>query len=137
MRRVFICLFAVAVILLGSVAVASARPVVDFGTQKVGACQTGTSGLRGCTVRRIWFSNHTDTVVRFVAIELDGGSFHLTDNPFSDSTCSEWFYIPAHGVCNVKVIGDAQQVGPNSGLLSLLGRDQTLRKARLLITGVN
>jgi hypothetical protein len=37
---------------------------------------------------------------------------------------------------NVKV-GDAQQVGPNSGLLSLLGRDQTLRKARLLITGVN
>jgi hypothetical protein len=32
---------------------------------------------------------------------------------------------------------DAQQVGPNSGLLSLLGRDQTLRTARLLITGVN
>ena len=139
MRRILIYVAVGAVILFASAAVAEARPVVNFGTHTVGACDYVTSGggtnLKGCTIRRVWFSNHTDKKVTFDDVELNGTGFLFTPDPFTDSTCIEWFYIPANGACFVKVVGGAAHVGGNHARLTIKNHRQTLRLARLVITG--
>jgi hypothetical protein len=133
MRHVVVVLAAAAVLVLGAAGVAQARPVVSFGTVAAGACNLGTQ--HGCVVRPVWFSNHTDSAVTFTQISTDGVHFALAKSDTRPARCEAHFRIPAHGVCEVLVIGGADHTGPNQGILALGNGGTPVRQARLVITG--
>lgn len=133
MRRVFTCLTTAAVLLLCTAVTAEARPVVNFGSIAVGACNLGTD--QGCTVRPVWFSNHSNDVVKFDTIRSDGIHFALAKTDTRPAQCENRFRIPAHGTCEVLVIGAADHMGQNTGSLELSSHNTPVRRAGLVITG--
>ena len=133
MRPVIACLATAAVLVLGTAASADARPVVNFGTVDVGACNLNTE--HGCIVRPVWFSNHTDSALTFDTIRTDGVHFALAKNDAHSAQCEDGFRIPAHGSCEVLVIGGASHKGQNTGLLDLANNVTPVRHATLVITG--
>src|SRR4051812_39387870 len=103
MRRLIITLLAALLLLAAFGGDVQARLVVYFGTHEPSLCIPEV-GLSGCTVKRIWFSNQTDTPLHLSGVELNGTAdvFSLVIDQDKPASCLDGA-LPAHGSCFVTI----------------------------------